>query len=256
MIIMNNFIKSLFIALITLFLPIFGALGSAFVDPNVPDGEQIVWRWTNQEKVQFLSIVTWNVKNRNQKPVYEIDLRSGTRKQAQYVIDKSDLRLVYTKVSEDFEGGRYNLTIDVKDGCQYLLNDFKGSCKTKTIDHPSDGYNGIILPFSLRGFPFGKKSAVKINITPPFKPNIPLWSWKMWKAYAKYLGEEKVTVPAGAFDCYKLETGVSGGLIKRFTTEYFFWFENKPPYRFVKYQDKDGKNVTELMEIRSKGRPQ
>lgn len=252
---MNVLKKCLFITLIILFIPIFSAISSVFIDPGIPNGEQVVWRWTNnEEKVQILSILTWNVKNRNGMPVYEINLNSGTRKEAQYVIDKSDLRLVYAKVSEDFEDGRYNLTIDVKNSCQYLVNDFKGKHKSKDIDYCEDGYNGIILPFSLRGYPFGKKSSVEMHITPPYKPNVPLWAWKMWKAYAKYLGEEKVTVPAGAFDCYKLELGASGGLIKRFTSEYYFWFENKPPYRFVKYQDKDGKNVTELMEIRSKGR--
>ena len=253
---MNAIKKSLFVTLIILFLPILSSIGSVFMDPGVPDGEQIVWRWTNEEKGQILSIVTWNVKDRSGKPVYDIDLNSGARKQAQYVIDKSDLRLVYTKVSEDFEDGRYNLTIDMKDGCQYLVDDFKGKRKTKDIENHEDGYNGIILPFSLRGFPFGKKKEVEIHITPPFKPNVPMWAWKMWKAYTKYLGEEKVTVPAGTFDCYKLELGASGGLIKHFTTEYYFWFESKPPYRFVKYQDKDGKNITELMEIRSKGRSQ
>ena len=75
--------------------------------------------------------------------------------------------------------------------------------------------------------------------------------WKMWKSYARFLGEEKVTVPAGTFDCYKLKIAASGGLIRRFTSRYYFWFAKEPPHHFVKYED--GKRVTELMEIRSMG---
>lgn len=254
---MKFYLKSLFTVFlfaIIMSLPVMEVLGSALRDPGVLDGEQIVWRWTNQEKGQVLSIMTWNIKNSNQNPVYEINLNSGNRKQAKYVIDKSDLRLVFADVSEEVKDGRYNLTIETRDGCQYLTNKFKGKLNKKDIKNHSDGYDGIILPFSLRGFPFGEKKDLEIHITPPFKPDVPLWAWKMWKAYAKFLGEEKVTVPAGTFDCYKLELGASGGLIKRFASEYYFWFAKEPPHHFVKYQDKDGKNVTELMEIRSKGR--
>lgn len=72
----------------------------------------------------------------------------------------------------------------------------------------------------------------------------------MWKSCAKYLGTETVTVPAGTFDCYKLEVSASGGLIKRVASKYYFWYDKKPPYQFVKYQDEDAKDVTELMEIK------
>jgi hypothetical protein len=230
-----------------------GVLGSVFKDPDVPNGEQIVWRWTTSENKQFLSIVTWHVSERNKKPVYEISLSSGERKTATYTINKSDLRLVYADVDEVFNEGKCKSIIEAKDGRQYLTYDYNNKHKEKVIDNHLDGYDGVILTFSLRGFPFGKAEKLEFYITPPFNPNIPSWSWKMWKTYAKFLGEEKVTVPAGTFDCYKLEMGASGGVIRRFTTEYYFWFSKEPPYRFVKYQDVEGKNITELMEIRSKG---
>lgn len=228
-------------------------LGAVLKDPKVPNGEQFVWRWKTSENRQFLSIITWKITTRDKKPVYEISLTSGERKKATYIIDKTNLRLIYADVYEVFPEGRCKFTIESKDEKQQLSYNFDNKDKSKVIDNHPYGYNGFILPFSLRGFPFGKMDQLSIYMTPPFIPTNPLWIWKMWGAYIKPLGEEKVTVPAGTFDCYKLELGSSGGIIRHFTTEYYFWFAKEPPHRFVKYQDKDGKNVTELMEIRSKG---
>lgn len=229
------------------------ARGAVLSDPGVPDGEQIVWRWTRPDDKPTLSIVTWRVKDVKDRCVYEISVDSGERKQGKYIIDKSDLRLIRADVAENVKEGKYKVTIEVRDGNQYLIQEFKNKRKEKNTECHSDGYDGIALPFSLRGFPFGKRNEVKLRITPPFKPGVPFWAWRMWESYAKFLGEEKVTVPAGSFDCYKLEVAASGGLIKRVTSKYYFWFKKEPPHHFVKYQDEDGVNVTELMEIRSEG---
>jgi hypothetical protein len=161
--------------------------------------------------------------------------------------------LVWTHVVQDTKDGKSEVTIEVKDNHQYLVHDFKNKHRKKKREHYPDGYNGISLVFSLRGFPFGKQEKVNLRITPTFYPGIPLWAWRMWKAHARFLGEEKITVPAGTFDCYKLEVAASGGIIKRFTSKYYLWYTKEPPHRFVKFQDKDKENVTELMEVRSSG---
>lgn len=223
--------------------------GAVITDPGVPDGEQIVWRVTRRDKEPEFTTITWRSKDRNGKPVYEITTATGERKQAKYVLDKHDLRLTWCQVLRDTEEGRSEVVIEVKDGYQHLTHDFKNNRKEKKIEHKSDGYNGSILLFSLRGFPFGKQNEVSLRLTPPFVPDMPLWIWRMWQSYARFLGEESVTVPAGTYDCYKLEIAASGGLIRRFTSEYYLWYAKDPPYHFVKYQDKDGKSVTELMEI-------
>lgn len=226
---------------------------SVLSDPGIQNGEQIVWRATRRDRKPEFSIITWYVKDKDGKPVYEITADSGERKQAKYIIAKSDLRLIRAYILRSTEDGKSEATITVDDKHQYLIHNFKNKRKDEEIKNYPDGYNGIILTFSLRGFPFGKQDEIKLKLTPPFKYNLPIWAWKMWKSYAKLLGVEKVTVPAGTFDCYKLEIGASGGLVGRFTSKYYLWFTKEPPHYFVKYLREGGKSVTELMEIRCVG---
>ena len=230
------------------------AFSSVFSDPGIPDGEQIVWRSVRPDRDPILSIVTWHIKERDGKPVYEITTDSGEKKQGVFVIGKSDLRLIWAHVLENTKEGKSEIIIQVKDDHQYLVHDFRNKRKEEKIEHYTDGYNGISLPFSLRGFPFGKREEVELRATPSFSYRVPMWAWRMWKSYTKVLGEERITVPAGTFDCYKLETGASGGLIKRITSKYYFWYTKEPPHCFVKFQDKKGENMTELMEIRHSGK--
>ena len=229
------------------------ALASIFSDPNVPDGEQILWRVTKQGKEPVFSTITWNTENRDDRPVYRITTDSGERKQAEYIIDRADLRLMYARIQRNNEKGKSDIIIKISGNDQYLTCDFNGERKEAKIEHPLNGYNGILIAFSLRGFPYGRQDEVKLKITPPIKPTLPSWVWKMWKSYVKLLGVETITVPAGTFECYKLAVGSSSSFIKRFTSEYYVWFAKKPPHHFVKYQDKDGESSTELIEITSTG---
>jgi len=228
--------------------------GAIFNDPNVPDGEQFVWRGIMPDQDPIISTVTWRVSGGEGRPVYEITTDAGQRKQGKYIIDKSDLRLVHVHVIEQTKEGKFEMTITVRNGRQYMVSEFKNKTKDKDIEHRLDGYNGILLPFYLRGFPFGKQSEVKPRLTVPAFPGKPLWVWKMWKSKVKFMGAEKVTVPAGTFDCYKLEVSASNWAIRRVTSEYYFWYTKEPPHRFVKFQDKDGDNITELLEIKSTGK--
>jgi hypothetical protein len=226
---------------------------SVLSDPGIPDGEQTVWRATKRDSEPELSTVTWRIKDRNGEPVYEITVDSGERKQAKHIIDKSDLRLIWAYVLRDTEDGESEATITVNDENQYLTHNYKNRRENTEIKNYRNGYNGITLPFSLRGFPFGRQEEVELRITPPFKASLPIWIWRMWKSHARSLGIERIIVPAGTFDCYKLEIEASGGLIRRFTSKYYTWFTKEPPHYFVKYQREGGTSVTELMEIRSPG---
>jgi len=252
---MRKFIPTLFWLTLIMILPVMRAYSSVLKDPGIPDGEQIVWRLTRDGKPTPPSIITWHVGDIDGRPVYEITTVSGERKQAKYVIDKADMRLIEAQVSRNNEKGKSKISIVIEGNRQCLtcIEDGKKP-KEKRIECFQDGYNGVVLPFVLRGFPFAAQKKVKLKLTPPFKPGIPFWAWRMWKSYAKYLGTETVTVPAGTFDCHKLEVGASGGLIKRVTSKYYFWYAKEPPYQFVKYQDEDAKAVTELMEMRSNGK--
>lgn len=229
-------------------------LAAVLRDPGIPDGEQIVWRAIKKNREPVFSISTWHVRDRDGRLVYEITTDSGERKQAKYIMDKSDLRLISAHVLRNDRRGRSEVNIEVKGDQQYLTYEFNHKNGKKKIEYGENSYNGMILIFSLRGFPFEKQEKIKLKSTPPFKPWRPLWTWKMWKSYVKLKEVEKVTVPAGTFECYKLEVAPSSRLVRQFAAKYYFWFMKEPPHCFVKYQDKDGDSVSELMEIRSVGR--
>jgi hypothetical protein len=252
--IMRIFISALFWLMLIVILPVMGAYSSVFSDPSIPHGEQIVWRASKEGKSKSPSIITWSVRNIDGRPVYEITTVSGEYKQAKYIVDKADMRLLDAQVSRNDEKGRSEVSITIEGNRQCLISIEDGrKPKEKRIDCSSDGYNGVVLPFILRGFPFEAQEKVKLRLTPPYRPGVPFWAWRMWKSYAKYLGTETVTVPAGTFDCYKLEVSASGGLIKRVTSKYYFWYDKEPPHQFVRYQDEDGESVTELIEVKSNG---
>ncbi len=252
---MRRSISILLWLILIVVLPEIEAHGYVLKDPGIPDGEQIIWRVTKEGEKTAPSIITWTKEDRNGKPVYKITADSEDGKQARYIINRADMRLIEAQISRNTGQGKSEVTITLEDGCQYLISTEENKKpRKKKIDCSLDSYDGTVLPFALRGFPFGAQKEVELKITPPFKPGIPFWAWRMWKSKAKFLGTEEVTVPAGTFDCYKLKVEASGGLIKRVTSAYYFWFEKEPPHQFVKYQDEDGKTVTELVEIRSNGK--
>ena len=252
----RNRIKSVLALLCFVLVSTTGAFGSVFSDPDIPDGQQIVWQVTKEGKKKPASTITWRVGSRDGKQVYEITKDSESGKNSKFVISKSDLRLIEAQIHRSTEDGESQLTIKARGNHQYLnyVEDGKKP-KDKRIKYGPDGYDGLILPYCLRGFPFEKRGKVEFDLTPPFRPGIPFWAWKMWKSYAQCLGTETVTVPAGTFECYKLEVGASGGLIKRVTSRYYFWFTTEPPHQFVKYQDEDEKNVTELLSLGPNAKP-
>ena len=205
---MNRSILKLFWLMLILILPAFEVYGSVLSDPGIPDGEQIVWQVTKEGNKSTPSIITWKTGNLDGRPIYQVTTDTGKEKQATYIIDRSDMRLIEAKVFRNHEDGKSEVTIEAKGGNQYLVCKEEGEKpKDREIDRPHDGYDGTILPFCLRGYPFEKRKEVEMKITPPFKPGVPFWAWRMWKSHARFLGTEKVTVPAGTFDCYKLKVG-------------------------------------------------
>lgn len=247
---MKRAVLALFGCILVLTLSVTEISASVFSDPGIFDGEQIVWCVTKKGSRRKPSIITWNEGQLDGKPVYEIIEDSGDRKRAKYIVNKSSLCLIKAEIFRSTNRGPFNADIKVKKKRQYLVYS-EGDNKTKDrkIDHHWNGYNGVILPHCLRGFPFGEQKEVEFRVTPPIRPGIPGWAWKQWKTKAKYMGTEQVTVPAGTFDCHKLEVEASGGLIKRITSKYYFWYRKESPHQFVRYQDEDGDDVTELIKM-------
>jgi len=118
-----------------------------------------------------------------------------------------------------------------------------GAPRNKVIDKaPEDRYDlNTILEF-VRGFPFGKD---KVEFTLVTREPI-LRSHKLG-AYIKIVGNERITVPAGTFDCCRLESGFSGLRGKVIRTKFFFWVEKTPPHRLIKHTDSSGERLVTLV---------
>ncbi len=70
-----------------------------------------------------------------------------------------------------------------------------------------------------------------------------------FKMYVQEIAREKIDVPAGVFDCYRLEMGVSGfaGLFAG-KFKYHYWHSVEEPHVLVKYEEPKGR-LDELVAI-------
>ncbi len=109
----------------------------------------------------------------------------------------------------------------------------------KTIKLHGEYYDSHTLSFILQAFPFESDEKMKITLIYDGSGGIPVGPYGM---EFQRIGRERVTVPAGDFDCYKLEMGIvgfdeiSGGMYR-----YYFWYAADEPHFLVKYEDKQGK---------------
>jgi len=97
----------------------------------------------------------------------------------------------------------------------------------ETITFTSD-----ILAIILRGYNFGTQE--------PFDFYIFSSEAKLFKIQAQKIGTETVRVPAGDFECYKMELildlGPANLLTKHFLPKTYMWFTKKPPHYWVKFE--------------------
>lgn len=118
--------------------------------------------------------------------------------------------------------------------------------KKKTIKLEGDDYYDLsTLVLVFRTFPFGRGEKVDFRVVMDGSRGSPLGTFSM---YVKEVGRERVTVPAGEYDCYKLEMGVGGlaGVFAR-SYKYYFWYTAQEPHFLVRYEEKKERGVTELV---------
>jgi hypothetical protein len=85
------------------------------------------------------------------------------------------------------------------------------------------------LLFRLRDFPFENGAELDLQIVAFSQHSVPM--------RVKLVGREKIQVPAGEFDCYKL-VGVVDLVVKQIVTTY--WLSVEEPHFLVKYEGKRG----------------
>lgn len=119
----------------------------------------------------------------------------------------------------------------------------------KTIKLKGDYYDFRMLNYLFQAYPFGRKERIQFNIVMDGQGGSPVGSFAM---YVMETGRERVKVPAGDYDCYKLEMGIAG-MVGVFAAKYkyYFWYTVNAPHILVKYEDEQGR-LSELIEINDK----
>jgi AcrR family transcriptional regulator len=119
----------------------------------------------------------------------------------------------------------------------------------KNIRIRGDFFDNNTLFHFLRGYPFGSKEKVCFDLVMDGKGGSSLGSYKM---AVQEIGKETVSTSAGAYDCLKLQMGVSG-IADAFAGKFkfYFWFTATEPHFLVRYEDNMG-HIIELTSINSK----
>jgi len=118
--------------------------------------------------------------------------------------------------------------------------------KEKTVNLSGENYYDLsTLALVFRTFPFGQGEKVDFQVVMDGARGSPLGTFNM---YVQETGREQVTVPAGVYDCYKLEMGVGGfaGVFAR-GYRYYFWYTAQEPHFLVRYEEKKERGITELV---------
>lgn len=125
-----------------------------------------------------------------------------------------------------------------------VLFDFPVRNIYKEMKLSGEFYTGYMLFFDFQGFPFESDEVIKYIQVPDGTDGTPMGPFGM---EVRKAGREMVTVPAGQFDCYKLEV-IPGGVDEYLggTFKYYYWFTVDEPHVWIKYEDLRG-NLRELV---------
>lgn len=172
---------------------------------------------------------------------YRIELAEDTGKKTVALVQARDWRPVLTQTFD--QTGQRVARIEYKDGSAHF--DMPSQKLDRSIKLDGDYYDNSTLYHFLRAFPFGTNKRINFNLVMDGRGGSMVGPIGI---YVQEIGRERIQVPAGAFDSFKLEMGVSGpvGLFAG-KYKYYFWYTASEQHYLVKYQDKAGSGVTELM---------
>src|SRR5690554_4923480 len=123
-------------------------------------------------------------------------------------------------------------------GDGWVLFDLEEREVQKKLSLSGEYYDFHTLSFLFRAYPFGSKERVTFRLVMDGSGGSPLTAVIM---YLQEIKREEVTVPAGTFDCFKLEMGV-GGMAGVFAAKYryYFWYPVAEPRFLIKYESAGG----------------
>jgi len=226
----RNFCKIVYIIILMLIIFIERGLAQnkpPFVNPKIVSGEKSTYKVIENGKVSQTTYIISRGQH-NGKDVYIV-----RTKRYHMILEASDLRPISVKKAN--VNGELEFSIKYTDDRVHFIYPCPKHNKVDKV--PENRYDLNTILEVVRGFPFGQKEAKFTLVTPKHLIN----------TYIKIVDNKQLTVPAGTFDCYKLEAGISGLLGKIFRTKFFFWVEKIPPYRLIKHTDSAGERLITLV---------
>lgn len=198
-----------------------------FVDPKIASGEKNTYEVVENGRF-FRTVHTISRKKYKGREVYMVDTDTY-----HMVLEASSLRpILIRKTNSD---GEIESSIEYTGDRVHFI--YPGPKRNKVEEVPEDRYDLNTILEVVRGFPFEKEKVEFTLVT----------SEHIVGAYFEIISNERVTVPAGTFDCYKLKGGISGLIGKVFRKKFLFWVEKKHPHKVIKYKDSSGERLMELV---------
>jgi hypothetical protein len=202
-----------------------------FRDPRIPIIERSTYE-VNEKGKTHLTIHTISRENANGEEVYVITTASQ-----KLALRASNLTPLWVKQQDENGNLEFSIEYYEQEGEPRVRFVYPGPERNEVKEISEGSYDVNAIFEVLRGYPFDREKVKFTLVTADHVVGV----------YAKIKGEEKVTTPVGAFDCYLIETGVSGLKGKIIRTKFMFWIEKKHPHRLVQQKDSDGENTITLI---------
>jgi hypothetical protein len=195
------------------------------------NGEQIVY--AVEEKDKYSGTFTYRITNKNDiltiqgssdysndyllEARFQYDLKTNFPISSYYKNGRSgDYKEIFTEFKKD------TILITAKDG--------EGERK-RTLTKEGVVYDAESSGFLLNDYPFSSKEIIYFKLLVDYE--------KVYTLAAQNIGEEKIVVPMGEIDCYKVKYKATGSiLINLFAPTLNIWFSKKN-LRMVKFIDED-----------------
>jgi len=206
-------------------------------DPIIPSGEKSVYRLTKKNGTISTSTHVVTVDQYNKAPVYLV--RTET---SRLILSKSDMTpLVVESLTPS---GEVELRLDYSSDRVNFIYPGPRRNKVEKVDANRYDVRGIV--YVARSLPPTEKSRVELTL---------VTDEHILGVYFERVRTERITVPAGSFDCFVYEAGLTGLKGRMFTKKIRFWVETTRPHRLVRQED-EGVSDVRLVELLSSTTPQ
>jgi|GEM_PF-2366485 len=217
MLICNN-LKISFIILYCLLFPCTCLPEAVLLDPDIPDGEKITYI-SNFEGKPANIVEQVRIKTEYGRKIYEITSRSEYEERI-IRLSKDNLHVLYVHTIRKFPEGNIENEMRFIEK-QDMDKSANPSDEVKVADFS-------VLRYMLRGFPFERQKALKLNT----------FGRQRETTYAinvKLIKKEKLKIGGKTSECYKLEIGIDG-FWSGFIPKTYFWYSVEPPHYLVRLE--------------------